>query len=1205
MAIAEVQALATAPAPASPRDTISTHLPPSPPDSTTGDPPASTPPISKMTLVNGAPADTNGGATPASRSSSGSDGHAAQAKKGYIPKLEDFQLIRVLGKGCAGRVLLVKHTPSNGIHAMKAISKRSVLTHDELPHTLTENAILRRFATDEPHNRFVSRLHYSFTDKENFYFVMEFYPGGDLATQMEIYGILGDHRTRFYAADITQGLYDLHRHGIIVRDLKPENILLNDKGHAVLADFGLSKEFPYRGDPTPIHVVTYPGQGEPPEWAGAGAGSVRILPSGQKKLVVDKAYSFVGTSEYLSPEVVKRGDYSYAVDWWALGCIVLEGLIGRVPFRKAEDDPPMVLWNKILLDPWDDCFKDPKMARYAPDAVTYSFIDSLLQKDPLWRMTEPYVRYHEYFSMIDWDTVARGEYQDPHGLHLHPTAEYNTRYFPKLCLQESPSVDMSTHDLRDEPPHPGAELGGGKRTPLNDNALYALEQAKYRKELEGFTWVREGSGWGYGMGGDTETEGGSVGESAVEEGESIDAEGESEAEAAVSSEEEDASGDDVVMRELTTTPPLVDPNPLNAPEVKPVAPLADSPAAASLDQTPTATVPEPTPAAAPEETASTIEGLLAATKAQVAALKKKKLAAGEPSTAPAEPGPAVGAEIAEANAQEGAVEVAHAAEPAVEVKMGAEETEAEVGAVSGVEGGVLTDEPAEQIPGVVEGDAQSVPETGLAGQEPKAEGKNVVEEDVAMEAVPEEVPEVAVDGGGDVMMGEETKAVEDDDESASEQAGAVVAEEPMLAIPDAPAHASDSDPTPRPPPKPLPTPPTPKSLPAAPPSPPLPPLPASPEPCTDPAADASQEDVARSARGSALVRVPNTLADTPAPSQRFGVIRRHHRLPSDETSSLPIARLSVELHGTITQLSDEWEELEAGVGVPSAVNGPNGHGPGAGAGFFKGLSALRRKPSTLVGSSLRRQAQQTAGRESDGDSSRGSASPTKSSRSGERRLFDGVSGVGGKSMESTKKALGKLKAFPRLTGLAPERGGREKGSEARQGTGLVVGGGFTLPNPGVARFTPNSSPPPPTPLHPSDQPSTSGSATPHAARPHPQPGGPAPPVPHFPANQLAARPAAGRRHTESGWFERHRKKNKSASGSAFASAAGTSAGVGAGESMSTRASVAASVHGSAGSRAGSESEGAHAHGGGVSVVEGERGVPRLELRESGPLVWGF
>lgn len=103
------------------------------------------------------------------------------------------------------QVLLVKHAGTTRVHAMKAISKRAVLANDELDHTLAEQQILKHFAADR-RNPFVSRLYYSFSDKENFYLVMEFYPGGDLATQMEIHGILGPLRTRFYTCDIVAGL---------------------------------------------------------------------------------------------------------------------------------------------------------------------------------------------------------------------------------------------------------------------------------------------------------------------------------------------------------------------------------------------------------------------------------------------------------------------------------------------------------------------------------------------------------------------------------------------------------------------------------------------------------------------------------------------------------------------------------------------------------------------------------------------------------------------------------------------------------------------------------------------------------------------------------------------------------------------------------------------------------------------------------------
>lgn len=90
-----------------------------------------------------------------------------------------------------------------------------------------------------------------------------------------------------------------HRHGIIVRDLKPENILLKSDGHAVLADFGLSKQFSYRGEPAPVTIPIYPGQPSLPYWAGAGLGSVRPNHNGRPRIMIDRAESFVGTAEYI------------------------------------------------------------------------------------------------------------------------------------------------------------------------------------------------------------------------------------------------------------------------------------------------------------------------------------------------------------------------------------------------------------------------------------------------------------------------------------------------------------------------------------------------------------------------------------------------------------------------------------------------------------------------------------------------------------------------------------------------------------------------------------------------------------------------------------------------------------------------------------------------------------------------------------------
>lgn len=167
--------------------------------------------------------------------------------------------MRVLGKGCSGKVLLARYKQRHQLYAIKAIHKKHVLAHRELAHTLTEQKILKKMATLRL-SPYIVDLAWSFQDADNLFLCLDFHRGGDLATQLSVWGRLGKDRTRFYTAEIVDGLECLHTNGIIYRDLKPENVLLSAIGHVILTDFGLSKQFERKSDVVPTAYWMAPSQ---------------------------------------------------------------------------------------------------------------------------------------------------------------------------------------------------------------------------------------------------------------------------------------------------------------------------------------------------------------------------------------------------------------------------------------------------------------------------------------------------------------------------------------------------------------------------------------------------------------------------------------------------------------------------------------------------------------------------------------------------------------------------------------------------------------------------------------------------------------------------------------------------------------------------------------------------------------------------------
>lgn len=208
------------------------------------------------------------------------------------PTLDDFQLVKVLGKGSYGKVMLVKHANTGQTYAMKMLRKENVLKRNQVEHTKSERNVLERVT-----HPFIVNLEYAFQTPKKLYFVLEYCAGGELFFHLSRAGRFSEGRCRFYTSELLLAIGHLHALDIIYRDLKPENVLLDTDGHVKLTDFGLSKEG-----------------------------------------ITDNisAQSMCGTPEYLAPEILNKLGHGKAVDWYSLGALMYEMLTGLPPFYTKD-----------------------------------------------------------------------------------------------------------------------------------------------------------------------------------------------------------------------------------------------------------------------------------------------------------------------------------------------------------------------------------------------------------------------------------------------------------------------------------------------------------------------------------------------------------------------------------------------------------------------------------------------------------------------------------------------------------------------------------------------------------------------------------------------------------------------------------------------------------------------------------------------------
>ncbi|XP_005868729.1 PREDICTED: microtubule-associated serine/threonine-protein kinase 2 isoform X2 [Myotis brandtii] len=301
------------------------------------------------------------------------EGRGASLTSKKAPCEEDFETIKLISNGAYGAVFLVRHKSTRQRFAMKKINKQNLILHNQIQQAFVERDILT-FAE----NPFVVSMFCSFETKRHLCMVMEYVEGGDCATLLKNIGALPVDMVRLYFAETVLALEYLHNYGIVHRDLKPDNLLITSMGHIKLTDFGLSK-----------------------------IGLMSLTTNLYEGHIEKDAREFLdkqvcGTPEYIAPEVILRQGYGKPVDWWAMGIILYEFLVGCVPFFG---DTPEELFGQVISDEivWPE--GDDALPPDAQDLTS-----KLLHQNPLERLgtgSAFEVKQHPFFTGLDWTGLLR------------------------------------------------------------------------------------------------------------------------------------------------------------------------------------------------------------------------------------------------------------------------------------------------------------------------------------------------------------------------------------------------------------------------------------------------------------------------------------------------------------------------------------------------------------------------------------------------------------------------------------------------------------------------------------------------------------------------------------------------------------------------------------------------------------------------------
>lgn len=343
------------------------------------------------------------------------------SKKLYGP--DDFEVLRLLGKGTFGQVYQVKNKDNGRIYAMKILSKKLIVKKKEIAHTIGERNILVR--TSAAASPFIVGLKFSFQTPTDLYLVTDYMSGGELFWHLQKEGRFNEDRAKFYIAELVLALEHLHDNDIVYRDLKPENILLDAKGHIALCDFGLSK--------------------------------ANLNNDGTTN-------TFCGTTEYLAPEVLlDESGYTKMVDFWSLGVLIFEMCCGWSPFYA---DNTQQMYKNIA-------FGKVRFPKEVLSPEGRSFVKGLLNRNPRHRLgalkDARELKEHPFFQDVDWNLLKAKDIPPPFKPHL--SSETDTSNFDPEFTNESTSVLKKHMEMASTPLSPGIQANFKGFTYVDDSAM--------------------------------------------------------------------------------------------------------------------------------------------------------------------------------------------------------------------------------------------------------------------------------------------------------------------------------------------------------------------------------------------------------------------------------------------------------------------------------------------------------------------------------------------------------------------------------------------------------------------------------------------------------------------------------------------------------------------------------------------------------------